>query len=132
MLASVYSSVLQGLESVMSAVASSGAMASTTIERSAWAFLEPRIVLMVNATSAAVSAWPSENVASSRILNVQVSLSGEHDQSVARSLVKFMSSSVTMRVDWIRGSCTCSPQPQSTQGSNPASGSFSALIAIVT
>ena len=48
------------------------------MERSACAFFEPRIVFSVKATSEARTGSPSENLASSRNLKVQVSLSSEH------------------------------------------------------
>ena len=130
--ASVSSSALQGLVRVSTTVVSSGATACATIERSAWALGEDLIVFTVKTTSEAVSGSPSLKVTSPRILNVQVRWSSEQEYSVARSFTKFMSSSVAMRVDWMSGSCTCSPQPQSTQGSKPADGSFSELMAIVT
>ena len=87
---------------------------------------------MVKATSFAVRGVPSENFASSRIENVQVRLSLEHSYEVARSFWNFMSLSVTTRVDWMSGSCTCSPAPQPTQGSKPPSGSLVVLMAMVT
>ena len=41
-----------------------------------------------------------------------------------------MSALVTMSVDWMSGSCTCSPQPHDTNGSKPAAGS--APVGMVT
>ena len=88
------------------------------------------IPLMVKATSSAVSASPSVNFASVRILNVHTMPSSLHSYDVARSLCRPMSASVLISVDWINGSCTCSPHPHETKGSNPASGS--ALVGMET
>ena len=64
--------------------------------------------------------------------NVQVRPSSLQLYAVARSFSNPMSAVVVSSVDWISGSCTCSPQPQETNGSNPAAGSLLAGIDTVT
>ena len=56
--------------------------------------------------------------------NVHVRPSSLQEYAVARSFSKPISAVVVRSVDWISGSCTCSPQPQETNGSKPAAGSL--------
>ena len=88
--------------------------------------------LMVYATSWAVTGLPLVNLASVRMVNVQVRPSSLHVYAVARSFSKPMSAFVVRSVDWISGSCTCSPQPQETNGSKPAAGSLLTGMETVT
>ena len=75
--ASVYRNALNGFSMCTTTVASSSATASLTIDMSHSDASAFRMPLMVNATSRAVSGVPSLNLASSRILNVQVMPSSE-------------------------------------------------------
>ena len=58
---------------------SSAASAFSTMERSASEASLATMELTVKATSRAVSGWPSVNVTSSRMLNVQVRPSSEQE-----------------------------------------------------
>ena len=78
MTASVYSSALNGFSMWMTTVASSGATASRTMDRSHSEASAVRMPLIVKATSRAVSGSPSVKRTSSRMVNVQVMPSSEH------------------------------------------------------
>ena len=66
------------------------------------------------------------------MVNVHMRPSSLQEYAVARSFSKPISAVVVRSVDWISGSCTCSPQPQETNGSKPAAGSLLTGMETVT